>query len=412
MLQESDAAELRALQAKAYGRHGGLTDADAARLRELEAVRAVVPDAEEHAASAEEPAAETTITGSSAVEPRSTDDEMVDSGDVPRAAGVAVTGDAAGADSDDAGEEPRSPSGVRAILRQHWKVVAAASVLLLVVGLGAGWTIFGRDNDGVSLTAEQQERRTELQADGDFDAGSLRAIGQDDDALVWYATKDDGELICLTLDIPGESATQCHRTEDFESGNGVGIGVSATSQGDDEDEPAQQVWASVARAMSGEMVAFVQRWDVGVDDWLSQFEGEERERAEQLGEDGFEPYALSVVGYFQDEPVWYGQRLEGDRSRSCLVVDALAEIRCVEASGDGLPESGIGIAGVTFDESGDESTPWSVMLDFTTNGTPYLVINGDAPAVRDTVEPGETLELGGESQDPIQVEVPSDDAEG
>ena len=35
-----------------------------------------------------------------------------------------------------------------------------------------------------------------------------------------------------------------------------------------------------------------------------------------------------------------------------------------------------------------------------------------AAAAEQTVDPGGTLELGGEYQDPIQVDIPSDDTEG
>ena len=57
MLQESESAELRALQGKAYGRDGGLTEVEAARLRELESMR-VEPDATVLAAAAAGPGAD------------------------------------------------------------------------------------------------------------------------------------------------------------------------------------------------------------------------------------------------------------------------------------------------------------------------------------------------------------------
>lgn len=416
MLQGSDAAELRALQRKAYGRDGGLTPADAARLHALETARAETPAAAAGATSPEAPATAAPVVDPADI-PRAAaaDGETSGAGEAPRGEDEVATGRGTEGGRSEA-PEAVSASGLRRMLRQHWRLVAASAAVLLMVGLAAGWALFGRAEGGLDLTAEQQERRAELQADGDFDAGSLRAIGQDDDALVWYATKDDGEMICLTLDIPEESATQCHRAEDFERDNGLGISVSVTAQGDD-DGTAQQIWASVARATSGEMVAFVQRWDTGREDWLSQFEGKDRERAKQFVEEGFQEYSFSIVGYFAGEPVWSGQKLDDGKSVHCLVVDYIGATECgpsdaVQASGES-----ISIEGVSVDESG-ASDPWSITLTFTPNLSPYLVITGDVPPAPQgdspnaTVKPGETLELGGEFQDPIQVEIPSEDSDG
>ncbi|MGJ0390732.1 hypothetical protein [Microbacterium sp. CGR1] len=394
MLQESDAAELRALQLKAYGRDGGLTDADAARLHELEATRAPEPAA---AAASDATAPEMTV---------------VESTDRPVSEEVA---DAESADtSAPPGEaEPHTTPALRPALRQHWKAIAAASALLLVVGLAAGWALFGRAG-GVELTAEQQERRAELQADGGYDAGSLRAIGQEEDVLVWHATKEDGEMVCLILDTPQDSATQCQRSEDVQNGNAVGVSVSVDS-GEGEGEDAEQVWASAVRTTDGELVAIIQRWPSSQNDWLSQFPGDERVRAEELLQQGFQEYSLSVVGYFRDAPIWYGQRLEGATAEDCLVVDAIGGIACGPLGE--AQSSGLSIGSATADVSGNVEESWRITLAFTSNQTPYLVIAGDAPSV-DTVspgasvKPGETLELGGEYQDPIQVEVPSDGTDG
>lgn len=400
MLQESDAAELRALQLKAYGRDGGLTHADAVRLQELEATRESTP-----AATAAPDAAAPDTASLESAEAESTDvpvaEEAADDDSANEADTSAPTGDVHAFET----------TTLRAALRHHWKAIATASAVLLVIGLAAGWALFGRAG-GIELTAAQQERRAELQADGGYDPGSLRAIGQEEGVVVWHATQQDGEMVCLVLDTPQDSATQCQRSEDAQNGNGIGVSVNLDSV---EGEDAEQIWASAVRTTEGELVAIIQRWPSSQNDWLSQFAGEERVRAEELLEEGFQDYSFSVVGYFQDAPIWYGQRLVGATAEDCLVVDAIDGIACGPLGE--AQSSGLSLGGITADVSGSLEESWSITLAFTSNQTPYLVIAGDVAAADTakpgaTVKPGETLELGGEYQDPIQVEIPADDTEG
>ncbi|WP_311258820.1 hypothetical protein [Microbacterium sp. WCS2018Hpa-9] len=403
MLHESESAELRALQGKAYGRDGGLTEAEASRLVHLESMRAE-PDENARAAA---------VTGGQGADPV----------DVPRAAEdslpphvEAPASDMRREDPDDEGADGRRPlgtGGLRAAIRQHWKAAVAASAAMLVIGLGVGWALFGHTGDAVALTSEQQQRRAELQAEGGFDAGSLRAIGRDEDALVWFATKNEGETICITLDTADKSADQCQPAADLDNGNGIGISASVIVANED-GEAAEQVWASAARAMNGEVVGIVQRWRSDQDSWLAQFQGEERDRAEQLVEEGFEEYSFSIVGYFRDAPVWYGQRIEDDVAQDCLIVDAVAGVECRVAGDVSSSADGIRVSGATVDESGQPADQWTVTLAYTPNGVSYLVVSGDLDAsqAEQTVKPGETLELGGEKQDPIQVDIPSDDSDG
>lgn len=371
MPQGSDAAELRALQSKAYGRGGGLTDADAARLAALESARRTPA-----AGRAGEPAAgvaahghpaEGAAPGADAVPADDAAPDVVQIDDVVQ------TDDAAQAD--DAVRAEVAPQ--RSILRR-WKSLAAASAALLLIGLGAGWALFAPKGDAIALTAEQQERRAALQDDGGYDPGSLRAIGQDDDALVWLATKDDGEMSCLTLDVATESSTQCTPTEDLSNSFGFGFGVNVLAPSGGGDEPTEQVSAMTARATTGEVVAIVQRWQSNGDDWMSQFEGAERERAEQLADEGFDEYSYSIVGYFQEKPVWFGQRTTDALTEDCLVVDAVEATQCVRAGE--ARKGGIGITTTTVDDGSGTTTGSSVLLAFTGGGTPYLVVSGDVPS--------------------------------
>ena len=406
MLHESESAELRALQVRAYGRDGGLTEDDAARLRELESMR-VEPAVTARSA----PAAG---QGADAVDlPRSAEDSLplhvepvVTDPLIGHPAG-SVAGEHAG------GGQHLGDRGLRAAVRRHWKAALAASAALLVIGFGAGWALFGQTGDAVALTSEQQQRRAELQAEGEFDPGSLRAIGQDEDVLLWYATKEEGATICITLDAAGKSADQCQPAAEIENGNAIGLSASVTAPGEGEDSP-EEIWASAARAMNGEIVGIIQRWRSDRNSWLSQFPGDERERAEQLIDAGFEEYSFSVVGYFRGAPVWRAQRFEDDDVQECLIVDAVGSVDCRASGDEGYSGDGIETRGLTVDEAGAAAAEWSVRLAYTPNGTPYLVVSGDsaADASEQTTGPGETLELGGEKQDPIQVDIPSDDSEG
>lgn len=408
MLQESDSAELRALQAKAYGRDGGLTEVDAARLRELESLRV-----EPHGGGRADVEVATEPGSGMADAPPTAQDPPLADAEAPAAeAPAADMSPAASAQQPAEGRRRIGTTGLRAAFRQHWKAAVAASAVLLTIGLGAGWAIFGQSG-GVALTSEQQERRAELQAEGGFDPGSLRAIGQDENALVWYATKDEGETICLTLDAEGKSADQCQPAADLDNGNGIGISASVTASGEDAESP-EQIWASAARAMNGEVVGIIQRWRSDENSWLSQFQGDERERAEQLIDEGYEEYSFSVVGYFRDAPVWHAQRFESDEIQDCLIVDAVQAVEC-RAAGDGQSSAdGIEVSGASVDETSGALADWSVRLAYTPNGTSYLLVSGDSEATtaERTVKPGETLELGGENQDPIQVDIPPDDSDG
>lgn len=405
MLNAADAAELRSLQVKAYGRDGGLSEAEARRLSELETARV-------------EPA----------VEPVDRTPAVDAHGDV-EASGVAASGvEASGVEASDGAQlrpavdgspvaddaasehEPADPrrgepvaSGLRGALRQHVRAVAAASALLLVVGLVAGWALFGRPSGGIDLTGPEQERRSELQAGDDFDAGSVRAIGKDDDALVWFGTKQDGVMNCIVLDVGEQSSTACQRADDETNPWGFGAQLQ-TGEGKD----SEQVSASAVRSATGEVVAVIQRWESDPDSWLSQFAGEDRTRADELMAAGYDGYSFSIVGEFGGAPVWQAMRTEDGVSKQCLIVDAVGAATCLEPEkvqgADGIEVSGASVDG----ETGEVLGEWSVKLAYTSSGMSYLVISGDDPEALQAPASGDSIELGSEHGDPILVTIPGD----
>lgn len=374
------AAELRSLQAKAYGRDGGLTHAEAARLRELETPPSLpVPAAPEES---EEPRA---------IEP--TVPEQKESGS------TADPTDAEHPSSEPvhAREDDHAPDSWRTALRHHWRIVAVASAVLLAIGMGTGWALFTpRVRDAVPLSQEEVERKIALDEKHHFDEGTLRAVARDDDALVWFGEKDDGAQNCIVLDAAGQSQIGCANPEDMS----VYYGLTATvSLPPDEDAPLGGLGSSVnAFAMlssEGEPMVSIQRWDHDAS-MLEQYDEAIRPRAEALmTEEGFR-LGLTLVGYFRGEPVWSADR-EGESGQidRCLLVDALDAVECLPDT-DAL-RAGLGVS--TVDRDG---RAMHVGVQFSKWGQPYMTVTGETTVL--------SFEVDVDSGDPIEVTSPQGDA--
>lgn len=369
--------ELRALQRRAYGRGGGLTDAEAARLRELEHMAR--PAASEEAAH-EAPSSEPVVAPLAVPYPGVITD-------VPRAS-EARSADSSHADitlplddaPEDASVDPEpATSRIRAalgMLRGHWRFAAVASVLLLAIGVGAGWMLFWQGDGAISLTAEQQQRRLELYDLGDYDEGSLRAVGQDaEGALVWYGTKIDGEQQCVVIDVGEESGQQCVPRGDS-SDFSISTSVTIPGVADSSTEVVSDIGVSAFLLFSttGEPMVSIQRWEQTDEVWLQQFVGEERTRAEELMADDA-AVSLSIIGDFRDAPVWLLEQFTDTSANACLVVDAVGgEPQCLP-SDVALRD---GISSLVFvDDGAGGSEAWTIQVAYTVSQTPYLVITRD-----------------------------------
>lgn len=377
--------ELRDLQRKAYGRAGGLTDAEQARLRELEgAAREVAADR----VTPVDTSGPSSSTGSG----------------TPGAVDEAPAAEVAAAEvAPDEVAEPRAGEP-RRVLRLPWWVMAAASALLLAIGIGVGWAIFGQRPEVVPLTAEQQERRLELYEAEDFDDGSLRAVGEEEDALVWYGTRSDGEEACLVIDIAQASSQSCQDADDIETFGlmaSVMVPPNAGSDAESGVAPGSSVNATMILSTAGEPMVSIQRWSSDLA-MIDQFEGQERDRAAELVEQGF-AVGLLLVGDFLSEPVWLGTRFsEGDDFiEYCMIVDG-AEGRTVCTSE--FDQSGRGVSTDIDGTIDGTPTTWNLRVQNTRNQTPYLTISQTVSFV----SPGERMELGGEHGDPIEVTIPSE----
>lgn len=382
-MPDPDGDELRELQQKAYGRSGGLTDAEAARLRELESQ---VGPAEPAVTVVPLEAAAPALAGEQGASP------------VPEGSAGSADG------SEDAPRSAAGGSGMpdstwRMALRRHWAIVAAASALLLIVGLATGWALFApRVRDAVALTDAEVQRKLELDEENKFDEGTLRAVARDDDALVWFGTKDDGKQKCIVLDVAELSQTGCTQPDRLDM-----FGLSATvSLPPEDDAPEGDFGTSIsAYAMmstSDEPMVSIQRWDAD-SSMLEQYDEDVRPRAEELMTDEGFAAGLSLVGYVRDQPVWVASRFSDTGSNDrCLIVDGLDAIACGDEST--TLENGLTVA--SEDENGRSLL---VMVQFTNWGNPYLTIT-------ENVGDASTTVIDTETGDPIEVTTPQTDPDG
>ncbi|WP_314645983.1 hypothetical protein [uncultured Microbacterium sp.] len=430
MPDADDAVELRALQARAYGRGGALSAAEAARLQQLQdAARSAAVHASEAAGAVPSPGrasesdAAPPSAGAPAVEIASGRDEASVAGTASASSAVSPS------EPEGAGEEPDAaahPTGTDAggvpdtateatgaetsparralsTLRAHGRAAAILTGAALAVGLGVGWAVFSPPSDDIALTAAQQERQRELVDDGDYDPGSVRAVGKKDDALAWYGTKDDGELRCLTLDAGDLTDTQCQPVDDgapFLQAFVWTQPVAFEERGSTEQE---NVVASLQLSTSGEPMVSIEFWS-STSAVLDQFSGDERTRAQELYDEGY-TLNLSIVGSFRDEPVWtadtYTDRVEQE---TCLIVDgAQAQTSCGPT--DALGSDGLSV--VIADEGASRAD--TVTLARTSSGVPYLTIERNVEVTSTTVVDGTRAEVGGERGDPIEIGISSDD---
>jgi hypothetical protein len=376
---ETDTAELRALQRKAYGRGGQLTEAESERLRALE----------------DRVTARPTADVADAPDTRQPHDAPeAESPETPDALHAPETPDAP--EIQDAPETPARNATRRRVI----VALIASTAAVLAIGVGIGGALFAPRDPSIPLTQEQQQRRGELATEA-FDPGSLRAIAQDADALVWYATQDDGSSACLILDVGAQSQTNCLAVEETE--RGLSAALSLPSGGPGEAAASDTVHATMLMSTSGEPLVAIQRWG-GVDSLTDQFPEEVRDRAESLFTEGFE-LGLSLVGTFRSAPVWLADRLsDAGATERCLIVDAAGPVVC--KGFDTALAEGIGVELETVDPSGAPVAATALDLRFTSQQTPYLTVSVESEvleAVDDPVmmqvSPGGQIEFPGPGDD-------------
>lgn len=390
MPERTDAEERRELQRKAYGPGGALTAAEEQRLRELQDARLPVP--------VPSPAPE----GES---PRGADESDASRIPASREEGDAPAGPTwSDAPSDpsalDATVAPVAPETLRGGLRRNANTLLAAFVVLLAIGVGAGWALFAPRPASLPLTEEQQQRRVELSVDA-FDPGSVRAVAQNDVALVWYATRESGEVHCLVLDVGAQSQTDCLPSADRELGLSAALPLPSEDAEDAGGRSSENVAAMIFLTADGEPMVGLQRWGTGLEQ-IDQFAGAERDRAGSLVAEGYS-LGLSIVGRFRGAPVWTADRLSDQgATQRCLIVDGGGGVTC-EAYETAVRQ-GLGVHVVDVDSTGGVTAVSVLELRYTGQQTPYLTVTSGVSL--SAVGPGESFVVQGPPGDPIEIRAP------
>ncbi|WEK62335.1 MAG: hypothetical protein P0Y60_06150 [Candidatus Microbacterium colombiense] len=352
MLDAADLAEMRALQARAYGRDGGLDAAEASRLRDLmrRAARPVRP----------EPAAPTV--------PRS-------AGDLPNIGGSAPDTVRSSADlrgSDDVATdvsvdvptaEVAEPTRFRHVLLRRWRTLLLGVVVTLVLGIGLGWMLFAPAGaEAVVLTPAQQEWQAELVADDDYDHGSVRPIAVEAGVVLWFATQSDGKRLCLVMGNGTRNNATCDRDEIVRESGLYGTMVVEHAEGQTE------VSGQLILTRGGEPAVIVSSYENGPLGNVPTYDTDDDERfAALLVDQGFDQNSVWPVGRDGDNPIWTGAR--PDEGTQCLIYGSTSEVldmRC-ESSLD---------SGGLWVEHVDDKTRQKTRVDWswTTNYGPTLTI--------------------------------------
>ncbi|GAB3600253.1 hypothetical protein [Microbacterium tumbae] len=349
-----DERELRELRAKAYGPDGTLTDAEAARLRELQS-RAV---------------------GGSAHVPRVEGDRL----------GAAPPVGEEAPNSADPAPGPARLGGARRALR-HWRLPVIVGAIAVAIGGGAGWGIAQAVSSGPSIELSAQQRAWEesIAAAGDYDPGSLRVAGLQDTIPVdgldpegfvaWTATEDGGEQTCLIIAGPSGSAETCDETYVAQTRS---LTVSQR-----EDWGAGRAWVTAATGFltaDGDLAARFYNYQLSAPSSASADAEAETMAAEAIAAELF-PEELDLVGYDEDHSIWLATTRAGE---TCLVVVGMPDCMSTEDA----ERDGLSVGSVTSAAPDAEEMQITYRVTFLPDGSPFLTIIRE-PFVSDTVEVGD-----------------------
>lgn len=260
---------LRELQHRAFAPGGGLTDAESAELRELTRVTSE-PDA---------PATDKISRHDPPIPPPTPDE----------AEGAERTGAA--------------PSSARRQAAASIVRVAAALVMVLLLGFGAGWLVFGQQR-GPALNTAERAQLIRIVESGRFDDGSVTFLGADGSNTAWHATQDDGAQQCIVLAVADQSANGCRPT----GFDGDRFPLQAFLTYEDGNRRVS-VRALEVEDASGRPVAVIDEHAVaaGAEEWKSQYSGDDLAIAERLDGLGYDGELLTLIGHDGDIPVWFAQ---------------------------------------------------------------------------------------------------------
>lgn len=372
MLRADEIEELRALQARAYGRGGGLTAADADRLRQLEDTRSPAtraePDVGQPSDAERGPLIDAVPLGAAPLVDLPAERR-------PTADRPPPTSFYRDLESPHDAVAPASDERSRpdALSRRRWPVAALSIAVLIGFGVLIGWLAFAdRGTGAISLTTEQQQWQSELLATGLYDSGSLRAVREEEGVVIWFATQKSGENVCLIL-ADGQSSVPSCTTGEQVRAQGLYSSIATEGEGelqtvvdaqmylDDEGDPAVIAYSYITSSNGGMQFA----------------SPAEAEAAAQLEDSGYDRRSVMVVGYDGDVPVWFAK--ERDTQLACLIYDG-SEPDPLHACLDGLWTAPEGLSLVLDRVEGDGSTTrYEYQLGV---GSQYLTISkgaGDGP---------------------------------
>lgn len=314
-------ARRRELQRRAFAPDGGLTDAEAAELRDLSA-RVVAPPAPEPAPEPdrlhEEPASRRS-------EVASTFERAVDGAGSAADAEPLVEGSTR-ATSDPAPRRPGIP------------ILVLSALVAVLLGVGVGWLAFGRGDGAHPMTDAQRKTLVALDAADEFDPGSVVLTGAKHGIEAWYATKTADDTECLVLIATAEAGdargaddktgvegrqTVCQKRDEPNT-----FGLQANLELTVDGERAM-IWAVLLEDADGERVTIIQREvlaDDGTYDWRGQYSGRDLEIAEFLDSSGYDGNALQLIGRDDSIPIW----MTFNGSQFCMLV---AEPTALRAEG-------------------------------------------------------------------------------
>lgn len=281
MPEADESAELRMLRTKAYGRGGKLSAEELTRLQELEGWGAAAVETEGLRLAPLVP-----DTASAAAENRSE-------------SGVGIDASPSDEEIPETPETPEIPEIQETPARRRWPLLAAASAVILAVGLGIGWGIWGWDSEASALTAAHSGTHAEIEATQLYDPGTVVPVAEQHGVVVWQADRSDGEELCVIITAPDQNSHGCVSYEqlaDF-------AWPSATATVPEGEESAgDQITAGLISTTTGELAPFIQVWHAS--GWESQYSADELTQLRAVEAAGYRASSLSILGYDGDSVVW------------------------------------------------------------------------------------------------------------
>lgn len=344
MLDEPDAAELRRLRSKAYGRDGGLTAAELARLHELEHKRG----------------SSVTAPPLSGTEPPSVTEpvEVPETEAPPPSTGSGIGG------SELSVTEPVEVH--ERVGGRRWTLLAAASAALLVIGVGIGWGIWGQRDLAIPLTDEQRAWQDDVIAAGEYDPGSVFPVDEHEGVVAWVATKDAGKRTCVLMSNGIERSEDCRLLDDEPEGIASGeLRVPSATNADNEDVTI----TTVVYAADGQPASVMQKYQYSQSRGVV-FEPEDQAIADILIDQGYGADSLWIVGYFEDVPIWTASSADG-RGQTCLIYAAPKQF--AEACGE-WHETEDGLTLSFLDGTHDDLRAVDIAMRSLQSGPQYVTI--------------------------------------